>query len=72
MSIAGILIFTSGMFTPLYSNTEECYYVDSDDTNKIKHPCNIVDGWYDTLFESEIHQVLVELGLENGKNIHVI
>lgn len=54
MSISGILIFTSGVFTPLYSNTEECYYVDSDDTNKIKHPCKIVDGWYDTLFESEL------------------
>ena len=54
MSIFGILIFTSGVFTPLYSNIGECYYVDSDDTNEIKHSCKIIDGWYDVLFEPEL------------------
>jgi len=48
--VSGILISTSGIFTPLESDLAECSYTDD---NGPPRPCRIIDGWYDALFYSE-------------------
>ncbi|MGI0021506.1 MAG: hypothetical protein ACRD9Q_01475 [Nitrososphaeraceae archaeon] len=48
--VSGILISTSGIFTPLESDLAECSYTDD---NEPPRPCRIIDGWYDALFHSE-------------------
>ena len=48
--VLGVLISTSGIFTPLESDLAECYYTDDDGPPR---PCRIIDGWYDALFYSE-------------------
>jgi len=48
--VSGILVSTSGIFTPLESELAECSYTDD---NGPPRPCRIIDGWYDALFYSE-------------------
>jgi hypothetical protein len=48
--VSGILLSTSGIFTPLESDIAECNYTDD---NGPPHPCKIIDGWYEALFYSE-------------------
>lgn len=45
--VSVILISTSGVFTPLYSDVSECWYFDGDDRNK--RGCLVIDGWFDAL-----------------------
>jgi hypothetical protein len=48
--VLGILISTSGIFTPLESDLAECSYTDDGGPPQ---PCRIIDGWYEALFYSK-------------------
>ena len=51
MIVGASVIGTSGVFTPMQSDSSECY---STDENSITQSCLRIDGWYDFLMKSSI------------------
>ena len=66
---SGFFISTSGMFTPFYSDINDCYY----EENGERYPCRIIDGWYDvvlfypesSLSEDETEFLQIKNNMEN-------